>query len=125
MKTKSIIISAALLIVLSIILTSFITKANLNSAKTEEYAIVDVISSGKRKYIRITKGTEPTTETEWKKEKTDDRDDYTPVITVLNQLNEQGFELLNTSLAYSTIGGGQIVSYGEPRHTFMMVKKVK
>ncbi len=125
MKTKSIIISAALLIVLSIILTYFITKANLNSAKTEENAIVDVISSGKRKYIRITKGTEPTTETEWKKEKTDDRDDYTPVITVLNQLNEQGFELLNTSLAYSTIGGGQIVSYGEPRHTFMMVKKVK
>ena len=97
----------------------------MNNSRTEEYAIVDVVQSGKRKFIRVTKGTDPTTESEWKKEKTDDRDDYTPVITVLNQLNEQGFELLNASLAYSTVGGGQFVISGEPRHTFMMVKKIK
>ncbi|SHG94879.1 hypothetical protein SAMN05444372_1126 [Flavobacterium micromati] len=90
----------------------------MNNSRTEEYAIVDVIQSGKRNYIRVTKGTEPATENEWKKEKTDDREDFTPVIKVLNQLNEQGF-------AYTTIGGGTILMYGEPRHTFMLVKKIK
>jgi hypothetical protein len=124
MKTKSIILSGLCLLVLSIILSSFINKTILNSSRTEEYAIVDVIQSGKRKYIRVTKGTEPTTETEWKKEKTDDRDDFTPIITVLNQLNEQGFELLNTSLAYQTVSGN-LTMYGDARHTFMMIKKIK
>lgn len=125
MKTKSIILTGLLLLTLSVVLSSYITKTTMAGSKTEEYAIVDVIQSGKKKFIRVTKGTEPATESEWKKEKTDDRDDYTPVITVLNQLNEQGFELLNTSLAYTTIGGGTIPMYGEPRHTFMMVKKIK
>jgi hypothetical protein len=60
-----------------------------------------------------------------KKEKTNGSDDYTPVIKVLNQLNEHGFELVSTSLAYTTMGGGTFVMYGEPRHSFMMVKKIK
>lgn len=125
-KNRSIILSVICLVAVSITLTSFIVKANTGGTRTEEYAIVDVIQEGKRKYIRVTKGTEPASETEWKKEKTDDRDDFTPVITALNQLNEQGFELLNASVAYQSLGGGgSYVLYGSPRHTFMMVKKTK
>jgi hypothetical protein len=37
----------------------------------------------------------------------------------------QGFELLNASIAYQTIDGDKYVNYGNPRHTFMMVKKIK
>ena len=125
MKTKSIILSALCLLALSVILSSFITKASLNTSQTEEYAVVDVIQSGKKKFIRVTKGTEPTTETEWKKEKTGDTDDFTPIIALLNQLNQQGFELLNASTAYQTITGTTFLMYGDPRHTFMMVKKIK
>src|SRR5690606_1480251 len=125
MKTKSIIIYGVCLLTLSGILSSYAINTSMSNSRTEEYAIVDVIQSGKRKYIRVTRGTEPTTETEWKKEKTGDRDDFTPIITELNQLNEQGFELLNASLAYQTISGGNVTLYGDARHTFMMIKKVK
>jgi CRISPR/Cas system endoribonuclease Cas6 (RAMP superfamily) len=121
MKTKSIILFGLCLLTLSITLSSFISKTTSNNAKTEEYAIVDVIERGKRKYIRVTKGAEPTTEIEWKKEKTDDKDDFTPVISALNQLNEQGFELLNSAIALETISGS---SQGA-RLTYMMVKKIK
>lgn len=117
MKTKSIMISGLLVLVLTLVLSSFIYKTNLNSSKTEEYAIIDVSTGGKTKYIRVTKGTEHTTETGWKSEKTEYHGDYTPVITALNQLNEQGFELLNTSFAINKEGG--------TRQTFMMVKKIK
>lgn len=125
MNTKSIIISGLCLLALSLILSSYISKKTTNNSRTEEYAIVDVIQSGSRKFIRVTKGIDPTTEAEWKGEKTKDSEDYTPVIKVLNQLNEQGFELLNTSLAYSTVDSEIRTTYGEPRHTFMMVKKIK
>lgn len=125
MKTKSIIISGLCLLALSVILSSYIAKKTTNNTRTEEYAIVDVVQFGNRKYIRVTKGIEPATKAEWKEEKTKDSEDYTPVITVLNQLNEQGFELLNTSLAYSTVDGETHTTYGDPRHTFMMVKKIK
>lgn len=121
MKTKSIILSGLCLLTLSVILSSYITKTTMNNAKTEEYAIVDVLERGKRKFIRVTKGVEPTTETEWKKEKTDDRDDFTPIISALNQLNEQGFELLNCSIAYETLSGNST----NARLTYMMVKKIK
>lgn len=125
MKTKTIILSVLCLLILSIILSSYITKATLTNSRTEEYAIVDVVERGKTKFIRVTIGINPTTESEWKNEKTNKRDDYTPVIAVLNELNEQGFELLNSSVAYQTIGGGEYLNYGEPRHTFIMVKKIK
>jgi hypothetical protein len=125
MKTKSIIISGLCLLTLSVILSSFINKTILNSSRTEDYAIVDVVQSGKKKFIRVTKGAEPTTETEWKLEKTENRADFTPIIAVLNQLNEQGFELLNASLAYETVSGANFVMYGDARHTFMLVKKIK
>ena len=124
MKTKSILISGLCLLIISVVLSSFISKTTLNNSRTEEYAIVDVVQSGKRKFIRVTKGTEPTTETEWKKEKTDDRDDFTPVISILNKLNEEGFELLNASVAYQTLSGN-VIMYGDARHTFMMIKKIK
>lgn len=121
MKTKPIILTGLLLLLLSVVLSSYITKTTMNSSKTEEYAIVDVIERGKRKYIRVTKGVEPTTESEWKKEKTDDKDDFTPVISALNQLNEQGFELLNSAISHETISGNS----SGARLTYMMVKKVK
>jgi hypothetical protein len=123
MKTKSIILSGIGLLLLWL-LSSFINKAT-NNAQTEEYAIVDVIQSGKKKFIRVTKGTQPATEVEWKKEKTEDRDDFTPVIVALNQLNAEGFELLNASVAYESISGANYTMYGDARHTFMMVKKIK
>ena len=122
MKTKSIILSGLLLLTLSVILSSYITKTSMNNSRTEDYAIVDVIDNGKKKFIRVTKDAEPTTETEWKREKTEDRDDYRPVLKVLNQLNEQGFELLNGSLAYETSSGG---SAGYPRQSYFMIKKAK
>ena len=84
MKTKSLLLTIICLLTLSVVFSSYITKEALNNSRTEEYAIVQ---SGKRKFIRVTKGTEPTTESEWKKEKTNDSEDYTPVVKVLNQLN--------------------------------------
>jgi hypothetical protein len=127
MKTKPIFILGLILVSVSLALSSFIHKTPSASPqqRTEEYAIVDVIQTGKRKTIRVTKGTKPSIETDWGKIDTEKRDDYTPVIDVLNQLNEEGYELLNASLAYSTVGGGQTTSWGDPRHTFMMVKKLK
>ena len=124
MKIKSAILLGLFLSTLAIFLTSFLIKTTSSDSQTEEYAIVDVLQNGKRKFIRVTKGTEPTSEIEWKKEKTDLSDDFTPVIEVLNQLNAQGFELLNASLAYQTLSGSSL-NYGDPRHTFMMVKKLK
>lgn len=125
MKTKSLLIAVFSLLTIFITLSSFIRKtSDVPQGRTEEYAIVDIIQLGKRKMIRVTKGSEPTTETEWKKVDTDTRDDYTPVIKVLNKLNEEGYELLNASLAYTTVASSNPV-YGDPRHTFMMVKKLK
>ncbi len=126
MKTKSLLIAVFSLLTIFITLSSFIRKtSDVPQGRTEEYAIVDIIQLGKRKMIRVTKGSEPSTETEWKKLDTDTRDDYTPVIKVLNRLNEEGYELLNASLAYTSVGGGSTLFTGEPRHTFMMVKKLK
>ncbi len=126
MNLKSTIFAGISFIILLIGLTSFIHQSHPSSkTRTEEYAIVDIIQYGKKKSIRVTKGTEPSTETDWKKVETDKRDDLTPIIKVLNQLNEEGYELLNASLAYTSIGGGSTFSYGEPVHSFMMVKKLK
>ncbi len=122
MKTKSIILSWVCLLTLSVILSSFIDKKTPHSSKTEEYEIVDVMDNGEKKFIRVTKDDEASTEIEWKREKTDDRDDYRPILKVLNQLNEQGYEMLNGSLAYESSAQG---NGGNPRQTYFMVRKIK
>jgi hypothetical protein len=119
MKTKSIILSGLCLLVLSVTLSSYITKTTLD-IKKEEYAIVSVVDFGKKLSIRVTKSGDPASASEYKEEETISRNDFSPVIKVLSQLNEQGFSLLNASLAYETLGGG---NSGGSRHTFMMVKK--
>jgi len=98
--------------------------AQSESGQTEEYAIVDVFELGKKKIIRITIGEQPAEEKEWKKEKTDIRGDFSPVMVELHKLNKLGFELLNMSTTYTNVDGSQYTIYGTPRHTFMMVKKL-
>ncbi len=123
---KTIIISTAL-IVISITIFGFTQKATSTLSRTEEYAIVDVLEIGKKKYIRVTVGETPTQEVVWEKEKTDQRGDFSPVIKELNKLNDQGFELVNVSLAYTTIamaGSSAISREGDPRHTFLLKKKM-
>lgn len=124
MKTKSTIIIGACLIVFSVILSSYVTKETMKNSRTEEYALVDVMIEGKVMYIRTTKGSSPTIEIKIEKAKVLDSDNFTPVIDVLNTLNEEGYELLNSSLAYdirSSSGG----AYGDRSNSFMMVKKIK
>lgn len=128
MKTKPTIIIGACLILFSVILSSYVTKETLTHSRTEEYAIVDVYKYGKTINVRVTKGDQPSEETKWEKTKTTDRDDYTPVVKILNTLNEEGFELLNSSLAYDingTVSAGNGFTIGNPSYSFMMVKKIK
>jgi len=113
------------IMVILFLLGTFKSFAQTSSNKTEEYAIVDVFETGKKKIIRITIGEEPAQEKEWSQEKTEISGDFSPVIAELNKLNLLGFELLNMSTTYTTIGGGTYVTHGTPRFTFMMVKKVK
>ena len=102
-----------------------ILSVNAQSTKqTEEYAIVDVVESGKSKIIRTTIGTEPAVEKEWKKEKTAIAGDLSPVLAELTRLNTLGFELLNMSTSHVTTGGAGAV-FSTPNFTFMMVKKLK
>jgi len=115
MKTRPIIISGVLLITLSIILTSFVSKAKPNRAGTEEYAMVDVRSYGKTKFIHVSKSNQPTTEKEWEKGESNDNN---PIIITLDKLNEEGFELLSVSSDFHPSNGTQ-------SQTFMLVKKLK
>jgi hypothetical protein len=79
MKTKSIIISAFLFIILSVTLSSYITKSELTDTATEQYAIIDIIE-GNNLSIRVTKSDSPASESVFKKEVTGGIDDYTPVL---------------------------------------------
>ncbi len=125
MKTNTIILAGFCIVALSILLSSFIQKSSVQNTRTEEYAIVDVIEDYKTKTIRVTKGTQPATDEVWKKEKTEIYEDYTPTIKILNQLNAEGYELVNASLAYTTMSGKYSLEGGNPRHTFVMVKKLR
>lgn len=91
--------------------------------QTEEYAIVDVFEFRKSKTIRITLGEADPTEIEWKTERDNNSGNFSEVIKQLNILNKQGFELLNMTTTYTTSDGGEIVTPGTPRFTFMLVKK--
>lgn len=124
MKTNTIILAGFCIVALSILLSSFIQKSSVQNTRTEEYAIVDVVEFGRKKSIRVTKGTKPPIDEIWITEKTEAYEDYTPTIKILNQLNAEGYELLNASLAYVTVGG-ELTREGNPRHTFMMVKKLR
>ena len=112
-------------IILSLLLLSFTGKLLAQSTQSEEYAIVDVLERRKKKIIRITIGDKPATEKEWEVKKTDIPGDLSPVIKELNTLNKQGFKMLNMSTTYETPGGGDFAPSGNPRFTFMMVKKLK
>jgi hypothetical protein len=126
---KKTIVISALVIVSSFLLAGFINDSNNNgtaNARTEEYAIVDVIEVGKKKTIRITVGDEPAIEKEWEKQKTEITGDFTPVIKELHALNEKGFEMVNSSLAYtsSSTSNGNTIVYGYPRSTFLLRRKL-
>ena len=116
MKTRSIIITGSFLITLSVLLTSFITKAKPNPTRTEEYAMMDVRHSGRAKIIHVSKSGQPTTETEWNKGESGDN--YNPMVASLDKLNEEGFELVSVSSGYHP-------GSAELSQTFMLVKKIK
>jgi len=114
-----------LTLIIGFMLLTFSFESIAQSTQTEEYAIVDVFEIRKKKIIRTTIGEEPATQKEWEVEKTDVTGDFSPVIKELNDLNKKGFKLLNTSTTYTTVGGGQTTMYGNPRFTFVMVKKIE
>lgn len=125
---KKTIVLSSLLVVCTILLAGFINssdKASITNTRTEEYAIVDVIDYGKKKIIRVTVGEEPVQEKEWEKTKTETDADFTPAIKELHALNAKGFEIVNSSLAYTSpqVSGGYAAS-GYPRSTFFLKKKL-
>ncbi len=127
---KKIILTSTILILSSFLLAGFINNSNNNNsanARTEEYAIVDVVEIGKKKIIRITVGEEPAIEKEWEKQKTEIAGDFTPVMKELHALNEKGFEIVNSSLAYtpSSMSSGNTITPGVPRSTFLLRRKLK
>ncbi len=114
-----------ILLVLGLAFGTFAMQGQVEQAPSEEYAIVDVIERGYQKSIRISIGEEEATERVWKTESTNRIGDFSPVIKVLNDLNRQGFELLTMSTSHITIDGYGVMSDGDPRFTFMMVRKIK
>ncbi|WP_018343393.1 hypothetical protein [Cytophaga aurantiaca] len=127
---KKIILISSLVLASAFLLAGFITNSNQKSAvntRTEEYAIVDVLEQGKKKIIRVTIGEEPAIEREWEKQKTDLYGDYTPVMKELHALNEKGFEIVNSSLAFTPapVSNGNSFGSGYPRSTFLLRKKIQ
>ena len=99
--------------------TILFASMSFSQERTEEYAVIDVVQVNKKTYrIRITEGEKPAEEKEWKKEKSDEIGDFSPVIKELNILNGKGFEVVNMS---STNTGGD---YAQPRFTFLLVRKL-
>lgn len=90
--------------------------------RTEEYAIVSVIQDGKRNFISTTVGSQPTEDKEFAKNKTDKKNDLTPVIKELEKLNEQGFYLVNGSNAIVPFGQA---SGGDIFYTFILKRKIR
>ncbi|MFN6945391.1 MAG: hypothetical protein ACK4ND_10620 [Cytophagaceae bacterium] len=123
MKTKLLLMPVILTVgVLFIFLSAKSKDSHVESVRTEEYVIVDVEESGKKKFIRVTRaGVDK--DGEWKEEKTSDPQDYSPVLKVLHELNEEGFEVVNASLAYASRGVNNVIT-AQPRHTFFLKKKL-
>lgn len=112
---KKSIITILALAAVSCIILGFTQSKEHKTARTEEYAIVEVQQYGLKLLINITIGENPTERVVWEREKTDRVGEFSPVIKELDKLNMQGFELLNvSSLAYNTT----------PVHTFMLRKKL-
>lgn len=106
-------------------LAGFITTNKTTSARTEEYAVLSVFQDGKRNYISLTVGSKPTQEKEFQREKTEKRYDLAPVIREMETLNQQGFELVNSSTTIIPAGVSHDVSGGNPFYTFTFKRKLK
>ena len=118
-----------LLVVVSLVgiawLAGFISEKSKATSRTEEYAVLSVVQEGKRNYISLTVGSQPTQEKEFQKEKSAKKYDLAPVIREMENLNQQGFELVNSSTAIIPYGVSNDVSGGDPFYTFTFKRKLK
>jgi hypothetical protein len=73
-------------------------QAQTEQERTEEYAIVEVMETGKFKQIRVCVDEE---ESEWIAEKTSSNNDLSPLLRTLGELNAKGFEVVNMTHAAS------------------------
>ena len=140
MKIKNLIITGFGLLGLCFILSSGINYSRSGNERTEEYAMVEVFEYKSRQTIRIIKGENPVKELTQKEEKEEQTDDIydkpskskstkMSVFKVLGELNAEGYEIVNASIAYETVsqGGGSypVKVYGGTSQTFMMRKKLR
>ena len=101
------------------------TRGETESKRTEEYAILSVFQEGKTNYISVTVGATPTTKEEFQREKAAKQYDMTPIVREMEKLNEQGFELVNSStsiIPFSSAGTGN--TGGSPFYTFTFKRKL-
>jgi CO dehydrogenase/acetyl-CoA synthase alpha subunit len=106
-------------------LAGFISAKNKTATRTEEYAILSVFQEGKRNYISLTVGSQPTQEREFQKEKTEKKYDLAPVVREMESLNQQGFELVNSSTTIVPYAISNDVAGGNPFYTFTFKRKLR
>lgn len=129
-NTQIVLFCGLCLLSLSILFVSFSQKKATVNSRTEEYAIVDIINNGTNhgdnaSVIRITKNKDGKAQSTWEKGGVYDKGNYESVLLVLDSLNNEGFELLTSTMAYETMGGNNRSNFSVPRQSYIMVKKLK
>ncbi|KAA9333729.1 hypothetical protein [Adhaeribacter soli] len=106
-------------------LVGFISTEKAAPARTEDYAVLNVFQDGKRNYISLTVGSNPTQQREFHREKTEQRYDLAPILREMENLNQQGFELVNSSTAIIPAGVPDEITGGNPFYTFTFKRKLQ
>jgi hypothetical protein len=101
----------------------FVHIISLSYGQTEEYAILSVFQQGKRNYISVQIGSQPTEEREYEKDKSDKRFDMAPIIAEMEKLNKLGFELFNSSTGMIPIMYNGTGSSATPFYSFVFKRK--
>ena len=95
------------------------------TGRTEEYAVISAWQQGRRTYISVQIGSEPTPDREFEGEKGEKRFDMSPVIREMEALNAMGFELVTGSTAIIPISTGSPSQTGLPYYTFVFKRRIQ